>query len=47
MISGKDIDFLECAQTGQKIAADTVISEENNVVRFVFKGFDRKKDEDD
>lgn len=43
MISGNEIDFVECAQTGQRVGEDTVITSSNNVARFVFKNAERKK----
>lgn len=46
MISGKEVDFIECAQTGQRVSVETIVNEDNNVVRFVFKDNERNKEED-
>ena len=47
MICGAEIEYVECGQTGQRISEDAVLTDENNVVRFVFKdGSSRKKDDD-
>ncbi len=43
MISGCEIEFVECAQTGQRVAEEAVITAQNNVVRFVFQNSERKK----
>ncbi len=47
LMSGFDVDFIECAQTGQRIAEETEITAANNVVRYVFKGSERRKPDND
>jgi ribosome-binding ATPase YchF (GTP1/OBG family) len=48
LMSGCEVDFIECGQTGQRVAEDAEVTRANNVVRFVFKGIDRKRyDADD
>lgn len=44
MISGAELEFVECAQTGQRIGEDTILTDENNVVRFNFRDIVSKKD---
>jgi hypothetical protein len=43
MISGCEIEFVECAQTEQRVAEEAVVTPQNNVVRFVFQNAERKK----
>ncbi len=47
MISGQELDYCECGQTGQRVAEDAVVTQDNNVVRFVFRDMPVKKKEAD
>lgn len=47
LISGCELEFIECAQTGQRVADEAEITEETNVCRFVFRETERKKAADD
>lgn len=37
MVSGQELEYCECGQTGQRVGEDAVVTNDNNVVRFVFR----------
>ncbi len=48
LVSGQELEFAECGQTGQRIGEDTIVTPNNNVIRLVFKASERRKyDADD